>query len=125
MPLQGGFIPLILSVVMIFQTHLKRTCPFLKKILSADKQFEHLSDMYHLFFFCFLDSLLQFLVFPDIMPHCDKVWYYVKKKYQSNWNFFTNSITLYITFFILIWTLIITVTMYSYCVIKCLYIFKY
>ena len=24
-------------------------------------------------FFCFLDFLLQFLVFPDIMPHCDKV----------------------------------------------------
>ena len=59
--------------LFIFQTHLKRTCPFLKKILSADKQFEHLSDLYHLFFFCFLDSLLQFLVFPDIMPHCDKV----------------------------------------------------
>lgn len=59
--------------LFIFQTHLKRTCPFPKKILSADKQSKHLFDLFHLFFFCFLDFLLQFLVFPDIMPHCDKV----------------------------------------------------
>ena len=54
--------------LFIFQTHLKRTCPFPKKILSADKQSEHLLDLFHLVFFCFLDSLLQFLGFLILCP---------------------------------------------------------
>lgn len=52
-------------------------------------------------------------------------WYYVKKKYQLNWNISSSLTVFCIIFFILIWTLIITVTMCSHCIVKCLNIFKY
>ena len=54
-----------------------------------------------------------------------KKWYYVKKKCQLNRNFFYLTSTFEKCWFIIIWTYITAMIMNSYCVIKCLNIFKY